>query len=194
MKDKSERKVKSDQKEQTKNQIKSGLYFLGIVLLIMIGTLFLDPGKTVKALHYSLKLFINIIPIIVAVIIFISITNFFVDQKKLSLFLGKESGIKGWIIIIIAGIITHGPIYVWFNMLKEMRKHGMRTGFIAIFLYNRAIKLPLIPIMIYYFGTLYTVTLMIVMIITSPIIGFFVEFATRKDDLKEGLNTEVDKF
>ncbi|RKY02749.1 MAG: hypothetical protein DRP55_02440, partial [Spirochaetes bacterium] len=87
------------------------------------------------------------------------------------------------IITIIAGIITHGPIYVWFNLLKEMKKNGMRTGFIAIFLYNRAIKIPLIPVMIYYFGTLYTVTLMIVMIITSPIIGLFVELFTEKDSL-----------
>ena len=175
--------MKKIKNKQSRKQLNSGLYFLATVIILTIVALLIDSEKTVKALYYSLKLLINFIPIIVMVILFIAIINFFVDQKKLSSYLGKESGIKGWIITIIAGIITHGPIYVWFNLLKEMKKNGMRTGFIAIFLYNRAIKIPLIPVMIYYFGTLYTVTLMIVMIITSPIIGLFVELFTEKDSL-----------
>ena len=171
-----------DENKSKPKRLKSGIYFLIIVILISIGTLFIDPDRTVKALNYSLKLFIDLIPIIIIVLVFTTLVNFFINQQKLSSYVGKGSGIKGWIIVIVAGIITHGPIYVWFNMLKDMREHGMRTSFIAIFLYNRAIKIPLIPMMLYYFGTLYTVTLIIAMIITSPLIGFIVEIATKKEE------------
>jgi len=175
--------MKDEDEDKSKpKQLKSGIYFLIIVILITIGTLFIDPDRTLNALHYSLKLFIDLIPVIIIVVIFTTLVNFFINQKKLSSYLGKGSGIKGWIIAIIAGIITHGPIYVWFNMLKEMKEHGMRTSFIAIFLYDRAIKIPLIPVMLYYFGTLYTITLLLVIIITSPLIGLIVEMATKKEE------------
>ncbi len=165
-------------KDKSKN--KSGYYFLSGVVLLMIVLAFIYPEKSLKSLNYSFHLFIKLIPLIVVVILFTATISFFVNQKRLSSLLGKESGIKGWLIAIVAGIITHGPVYVWFTMLEEMKKHGMRDGLIAVFLYNRAIKIPFIPLMIYYFGTLYTITLLIVMILTSPLLGILVELMVKE--------------
>jgi hypothetical protein len=36
---------------------------------------------------------------------------------------------------------------------------GMRASLAAVFLYSRAVNLPLIPLMIHYFGTTYTLAL-----------------------------------
>ncbi|MEA2074619.1 MAG: hypothetical protein U9O85_02630 [Euryarchaeota archaeon] len=58
---------------------------------------------------------------------------------------GEGSGIKGWFLAISAGIISHGPIYIWYPLLKELRDRGMRSGLIAAFMYSRAIKIPLLP-------------------------------------------------
>ena len=51
----------------------------------------------------------------------------------------------------------------------------MKNSLIAVFLYNRAVKPALIPLMIYYFGLSYLIVLTIVMIIFSIINGILVE-------------------
>jgi uncharacterized membrane protein YraQ (UPF0718 family) len=90
-------------------------------------------------------------------------------------FLGEKSGIKGFIFAVIGGILSLGPIYMWYPMLFDLRKKGMKSSLIAIFLYNRAIKIPLLPMMIYYFGPMFTLILTIYMIIFSVINGLIVE-------------------
>jgi len=60
--------------------------------------------------------------------------------------------------------------------LQELREAGMRSGLVAAFLYNRAIKLPLLPLMIYYFGTMFVAVLLVYMVIVSVIEGKLIEF------------------
>jgi hypothetical protein len=59
--------------------------------------------------------------------------------------------------------------------LKELRDEGMRSGLVAVFLYNRAIKLPLLPLLLYYFGTVFVVVLLIYLIIASIVEGEIIE-------------------
>ena len=103
------------------------------------------------------------------------ISNYFLKPKIVIKYLGGESGIKGWILAILFGILSHGSIYVWYPFLKDLRKQGMRLGLLAVFLYNRAVKIPLLPIMILYFGIPFVVVLMVYMIITSIIEGKILE-------------------
>ena len=60
-------------------------------------------------------------------------------------------------------------------MLKDLKKHGAGFGFVATFLYNRAVKIPLLPVMFFYFGLTFVVVLTIVMIIASIIQGWIIE-------------------
>ncbi len=46
-----------------------------------------------------------------------------------------------------------------------LQKKGMRPALIATFLYNRAVKIPLLPLLIIYFGLTYSLVLMVVMTI-----------------------------
>ncbi len=89
--------------------------------------------------------------------------------------LSKSSGMKRWFIAILGGLISTGPIYMWFPMLREMKDNGVSYGFIACFLYNRAVKPPLIPVMIFYFGLKFTLVLGFVMIFMSIIQGILFE-------------------
>jgi hypothetical protein len=56
----------------------------------------------------------------------------------------------------------------------------MRTGLIGVFLYNRAIKIPLLPLLIYYFGTAFTILLLMWMIIASLVEGKIIEIIDSK--------------
>jgi len=84
--------------------------------------------------------------------------------------LSKESGIKGWAIAAISGIISHGPPFVWYLMIQDLREEGMSSGLAAVFFYNRAIKIPLLPMMIFYFGWQFVVVLSLLMIIASFVV------------------------
>ena len=103
------------------------------------------------------------------------VMNYFVNPKKISRYVGEKSGWKGWVLATGAGIISHGPIYVWYPLLKELREHGMKNGLAAVFLYNRAVKIPLVPLMIYYFGVQFLIILTLLTLLASIIEGKIID-------------------
>jgi len=152
-----------------------GLSFLGIVVILYLILSFFDSKKTYESLHASLNIIIQILPVLILVIVMMGISHYFLKTKTVSRYLGAESGVKGWLLAISIGILSHGPIYVWYPLLKDLRDHGMKMGLVAVFLYNRAIKIPLLPVMIYYFGFTFVVVLMVWMVIASLIEGKIID-------------------
>jgi len=153
----------------------TGWYFLLIVIAIYITVLFITPEKVLKSLGVFVGIIIKVIPVIILVFVLMAITNYFIKPSFLVKFMGKKSGVLGWVIAIIAGIISTGPIYMWYPLLADLKKKGVRKGLIATFLYNRAIKIPLLPMIILYFGLPYTIVLTIVMIVVSVVQGLIIE-------------------
>ena len=121
----------------------AGLILFCITLFIYI-ILFLFKREIVfSSLHYFIHIFLRVSYIVLIVFLFIFITNLFLKPKFLIKYLGKGSGVKGWVIAIVSGIISMGSIYLWYPLLKELREKGMKKGLIATFLYNRVVKIPL---------------------------------------------------
>jgi len=170
--------MKVNQKGQKKDRNKNlyyGFSFLVIVIILYLVLSFFNSEKIYRSLQASLDIIIQILPILGLVIFLIGIVNYFLKPKMVSKYLGGESGVKGWFIAIFMGILSHGPIYVWYPLLKDLRDQGMRAGLVAAFLYNRAIKIPLLPVMIFYFGISFVVILSIYMTIASIIEGKIIE-------------------
>jgi hypothetical protein len=63
-------------------------------------------------------------------------------------------------------------------LLKDLRDKGAGESSIAIFLYNRAVKPFLLPVMVGYFGWLYVIILTIFMVFASFAVGFSVSIFT----------------
>jgi uncharacterized membrane protein YraQ (UPF0718 family) len=150
-------------------------YFLCSVMILYFILFFLDHKSMYNALKVSGNIFIQIIPVLLLVILFMALINYLLHPKTVAKYVGKESGIKGWFLAIATGIISHGPIYIWYPLLKELREQGMRSGLIAAFLYCRAIKIPLLPLMVYYFGLLFVSVLLLYMVIASLVEGVIIE-------------------
>jgi len=87
---------------------------------------------------------VEIFPALIVIILLNGIMNYLVNPKTVSRYVGEGSGIKGWFLAIFTGILSHGPIYGWYPLLRDLRNEGMKSGLIAVFLYNRAIKMPLL--------------------------------------------------
>jgi len=137
------------------------------------------PEKRLAAAEYFVSILGKVLPILVIVFILMALVNYFVNIRTLTKYLGESAGIKGWLISIGAGIISHGPIYMWYPLLHDLKKKGMRSAYIAAFLYNRAVKLPALPLMVLYFGLKYVAVLMILMILVSVVQGLVVEKALK---------------
>lgn len=77
--------------------------------------------------------------------------------------------------LLSAVFSPRAPVYPWYALLGEFRSKGMRTGLMAVFLHTRAIKLPLLPLLIHYFGLAYTLTLFGYLILLSLPAGLLLE-------------------
>lgn len=166
-------------KKKRKGNQYYGIYFFGSVILLYLVLFLFRPESIQKSLKASGILLIHIVPVLFLIIFFMGIMNYFVNPKAVSKYVGKGSGIKGWFLAISTGILSHGPIYVWYPLLKELRNQGMRSGLVSVFLYNRAIKIPLLPLMVYYFGIKFVAVLLIYMIIASIAGGKIIEVIER---------------
>ena len=160
-------------KKQT-NKKGSTLTFPASVLTLYILLFFIDSAKTVAALKYATKLFISIIPILLMVIIFMFLFNL-INENKLKRFIDGSPRFIQYMVMLLLGTFSHGPIYAWYPLMKEFLDNGISNGSVAIFLYARGIKLTLLPMLVVYFGFKYTLVLTLVMIFFSCIQGILVD-------------------
>ncbi len=154
-------------KNKNNSNNKGNLLFLGFTLILYLLTFLINKELFFKSLNFSIKLFSQIIPMLFFVFILIFITNM-IDLKitKTREFLGS----------IVFGIISSGPIYAWYPFLKQMREKGASLGAIASFLYAKAIKIPFLPFLIYYFGVKYSVIFVIILLLFSILEYFLFNF------------------
>jgi uncharacterized membrane protein YraQ (UPF0718 family) len=155
-------------------RVGAGWIFLLIAFLIyLVSGLFFYPVFEGSLLTFG-RMFLNIIPVLVLVFFFMFLTNLVLTNERTVEYLGEKSGLKGWMVAISGGILSTGPIYMWYPLLSDLKEKGMKSSLIATFLYNRTVKIPLLPIMIYYFGWMFTIILTIYMIVFSVIDGLIV--------------------
>jgi uncharacterized membrane protein YraQ (UPF0718 family) len=88
--------------------------------------------------------------------------------------------VKGFLLSAAAGILSMGPIYAWYPLLKDLREKGAANLLIAIFLCNRAVKPFLMPIMISYFGWVYVMILTVFTITGSVAAGYLVRILVKE--------------
>ncbi len=146
-------------------------WFSGGVILLYAILLVFDYKRASQAVLSSLEIMVNIAPVLLLVIFFTALIKYFLSPKAIGKYVGKESGLKGWFIAIAAGILSHGPVYVWYTMLQELREQGMSSGLVAVFLYNRSVKIPLLPVMISLFGVKFVLLLFLYMVAASIVQG-----------------------
>lgn len=162
--------------KKKKKKSNTSWYFLAAVAVtyLVLGVVKTDLAR--KSLSTAGNIFLKILPAFGVIFAVMVLVNYFVDRKTVKKILGVRSGPKRWIIAVVSGIISTGPIYAWYPLLNDLREKGLDYGFIATFLYNRAVKLPLLPLFIYYFSPTFTGVLLGVMIVVSVLQGLlFVE-------------------
>lgn len=147
------------------------LIFLFISVIILFIIILIRPDLFWPIIKEGAAMFRTILPSLALVFLLLVLTNYFINKKVILKYFKSK---KNWPIAIVGGLLSSGPIYMWYPLLADLQEKGLKNGFIAAFLYNRAIKLPLLPLMISYFGVLYVAILMMVMILASLLQGMII--------------------
>lgn len=153
------------------------IIFLGSVIIVYLILFLVSPERARLCLASSMRIFRTISFPICMVFCLMILLNHFLKASHVVRLLGKKGGIKGALLSAAAGIISFGPIYAWYPLLKELKGKGAGNRNIALFLSNRAIKPFLLPLMISYFGWIYVLLLTIFMMAGSIAVAHFVDRA-----------------
>jgi len=153
--------------KKIKDKLGTNRLFLILVCLIFLFVSILDSSKSLNILNYFCKNLSSLIPILLFVYLIIFGFSLILSNKKITNFLSKWHYVKKMFLAIIGWIVSSGPVYLWFGFLKDLHKSGLSLGHIAGFSYARAIKIPLIPMMIVYFWLKFSVIFILVLFALS---------------------------
>ena len=150
------------------------LIFPGCVLMIYGIVFVINPAGAAMAFRSSAAVLRNLMIPLGLVFMLMVTMSLFLKPTHIVRFLGKGSSGRGIILSAAAGIISMGPIYAWYPLLKELRQKGATNSLIAVFLGNRAVKPFLLPIMVSYFGWVYVALLTLFTVSGSLAVGYLV--------------------
>jgi uncharacterized membrane protein YraQ (UPF0718 family) len=159
-----------------------GWLFLAGVILAQGATALVEPDLARQALASFLAMLGEVAPVLVLVFVLMFLAERFLTPARTRAWLGRGSGLRGWLLAVAAGVISTGPVYTWYALLAELRDKGMRTALVAVVLYARAIKLPLLPLLAHYFGLRYMLVLSLLIAGFSIVNGLVMERLLRQPE------------
>ncbi len=163
-------------KGEKKQKTVAKFLFLGAVAALYAIFFLVDPEGTTSAFFFALTVLTKLWPVLIFVFFLMFVVNLLVKPSWVRRHVGHDSGAKGVWVALVGGIISMGPIYIWYTMLRDFQKKGMRPALIAVFLYSRGVKIPLLPLMAFYFGITYTVVLTMYMLVFAVLSGLCTEW------------------
>ena len=176
---------KENREKPAKKNIVFRIWLFPVIVIIIYGILFfLSPDIVLAALGSSGKVFVKVLFPLLFVFILMLALNYYLKPGNIVRYIGKDAGIKGVFLSIMAGIISMGPIYAWYPLLKGLREKGAETSLIAIFLGNRAVKPFLLPVMISYFGWAYVMLLTVLTCLGALATGWTVNLLAREREFE----------
>ena len=122
-------------------------YLYGITVAAILVSFIVDHKKTLKALKIAARMFLNILPAFLAMIILVSIVLFLIPDQVISHYLGTDNKFVGVLLASFFGSITVMPGFIAFPLAGILLKKGVAYMVLAAF----------------------TTTLMMVGVLTAPI-------------------------
>nr|WP_320015263.1 hypothetical protein [uncultured Desulfobacter sp.] len=146
--------------------------FLLLVIGLYLGLWWITPEKTAVAFQISIDCFCRLLLPFFLVFCFMVALNLFLTPPQFEKVTQKGSGVKQALFAAIAGILSTGPIFAWYPILKDLRDRGAAPSLMAVFLVNRAVKPALLPMMISLFGWPFVLLFTLLTVSASFCVGF----------------------
>ncbi|PLX91214.1 MAG: permease [Desulfuromonas sp.] len=156
-----------------------GLRFLTLVAISYVSLGLTHSEQAMQSLMRAGQILGQILPIIALVVVINALINWWLPPNKMVRLFKKHGAKRGWGIAMVAGVMSHGPMYLWYPMLSDLQRGGVPQSILVTYFYARAVKLPLLPLMVDYFGVLFTVTLEVYILIAAWLQGLVMQFLDR---------------
>ena len=143
-------------RSRTGGQGLGGWWFLLLTVLLHLGVYLTDSALSAQSLGYFRDMLQSLLPAFGVMFLLLWLFNLLSKPQQLIRRLSRQSSVRAWFLSIAGGVLSLGPMVIWYPLLKQLRDQGMRSSLLAAFLYSRAIKIPMLPIMMHYFGVFYT--------------------------------------
>ncbi len=118
--------------------------------------------------------FKQILVVLLIVFVFMFILNILLQKDTIKNKIQNSSNHVKYIVSIFGWILSTGPVYMWYPFLKKLNDNWLNYGHIASFIYARAIKIPFLAVMVFYFGLKYTIIFNLVLVILALIVWFLI--------------------
>jgi uncharacterized membrane protein YraQ (UPF0718 family) len=159
-----------------KDRVKSLFTFKEIFLLLVAGLYlrlwWIAPEKTAVAFQTGIDFFCRLLLPLLLVFCFMVALNLFLTLPQFEKMTQNGSGMKQTAVAAVAGILSTGPIFAWYPILKELRDRGAAPSLMAVFLVNRAIKPALLPMLVSLFGWPFVLIFTLLTVAASFCVGF----------------------
>jgi hypothetical protein len=163
------------------NNIPAPWRFLFVVILLYLIILIFNYELFASSIIYCGTILGGVLQAFIIVFVLMVASDYFITPQFITKYLDKNILVK-WSMVVMGGIISSGPIYMWYPLLGDLRGKVLNDGMVACFLYNRAIKIPLLPVALLYFSWLYLLILGLTMIIASIFQGVLINYLQRSKD------------
>ena len=155
--------------------LQSLLGLIGTALIAAI-LVYLFPDNRARVVDTSLRFFYEMISILPAIVILIGLFAVFVPKQMVANYLGKASGLKGFLLSILLGALPTGPLYVAVPLAAAMRKKGARVANMIVFLTAWAcIKLPQEMVELQFMGLKFTLLRFSLTAVAAVLMGLLTE-------------------
>lgn len=145
---------------------------LFIALVCLVASFIADKNKTWKGVARGLKMFLNLLPVILSVLILVSIFLFFLPNETIVHYLGNDAGFMGYVIAALIGSIALIPGFIAYPLAGILLKNGVSYQIIAVFITTlMMVGILTLPIEIKYFGLRTAILRNVLYFIGAIIIG-----------------------
>ncbi len=131
----------------------SAVIAAGITILALAVSFSADRKKTVAGIKKGLKMFINLLPAVMTIIILVSFLLYFIPQETIVKVLGNSAGSLAKVIAALIGSISLIPGFIAYPLCGMLVKSGVSYPVIAIFATTlMMVGIVTLPIEKKYFG------------------------------------------
>jgi len=147
------------------------ILFIATIIILLISLIF-DRQKTWKALKIGFRMFMNLLPAFLAVLIGVALVLTLLPKETLEKWMGSGSGPLGFIIAAVLGSIALIPGFVAYPLSAVLLKNGVSYPVLSVFITTlMMVGIVTLPIEKKYFGWKIAISRNVLSFIGAIIIG-----------------------
>jgi len=130
------------------------IFIVSITLIAIVISFLSDRQKTYQGVVKGMRMFVNILPALLNMLVFVSVLLYLVPNETIIRWLGKGSGVFGVAIAVALGSISMIPGFIAFPLAGILRKGGVNYEVLAVFITTlMMVGVITLPLESKYFGT-----------------------------------------